>query len=201
MLRPVCYWRKSNFFNDSLVPVETIVLLSNPILSWGVVAAIPSAGWRGIAHRDLPRVFIVSGYLAYLLMWVPIGRYKFLYHYMPAFYLGLLALAAELADCWEGRSRTWEEAVLLASLVPPLILAIGAVGGVSIVISLTAAYWMLARRGRNHYYSGRFVCAGFLTATAVAFFFFLPVWIGFPISSHAYQERLWLTGPGIANWK
>jgi len=40
---------------------------------------------------------MLSGYLTYTLMWVWIGRTLFLYHYMPAVYLGFLALAVVLA--------------------------------------------------------------------------------------------------------
>ncbi len=57
----------------------------------------------------MPRIFMLSGYLAYLLMWVWIGRTLFLYHYMPAVYLGFLALAAVLAECWYGGAEMWFE--------------------------------------------------------------------------------------------
>ncbi len=59
-------------------------------------------------------------------MWVWIGRTLFLYHYMPAVYLGFLALAAVLAECWYGGEELWfEHLAILATIVPALVLGLG----------------------------------------------------------------------------
>ena len=121
MLRPVAYWQ--NF------PLHGKVALiwggGNPLTWWAVVPAIMITGARAVERPSLTRMFILTGFFAYYLMWIPIGRILFLYHYLPSLYIGYLALAAILADMWQGTAEPWESFAVLLSMVPVLTLGLG----------------------------------------------------------------------------
>ncbi|HVC44628.1 MAG TPA: phospholipid carrier-dependent glycosyltransferase [Candidatus Binataceae bacterium] len=113
MLRPVAYWQ--NFPNKG--DVSTIWGAGNPILWWAVIPAITITAVRALERPGVTRTFIVISYLAYFVIWIPIGRILFLYHYMPSVYIGYLALAAVIADLCRGECETWESAAILLSVL------------------------------------------------------------------------------------
>jgi len=123
MLRPVAYWQ--NF------PTHGNVALiwggGNPLTWWAVVPAMAVTGVRAVERPNFARVFMVIGFLAYYLIWIPIGRILFLYHYLPSLYIGYLALAAILADMWDGQAEMWESFALLLSMMPVLIVGMNTV--------------------------------------------------------------------------
>jgi dolichyl-phosphate-mannose--protein O-mannosyl transferase len=145
-------------------------------------------------------------------MWIPVGRILFLYHYMPSVYIGYLALGAIMADLWNGQSEFWESFAMLAGLFPALIVGLGhmavvlkpglipeqwrAMAGLPAVVTLTLAY-LVALRFHQGY---RFVTCVFLVLVALAFVYFLPVWLGMPITRSGYYARMWIEGPGLRNW-
>lgn len=210
MLRPVAYWQD---FPPTGDVVSTIWGAGNPILWWGVIPAMAITAVRALERPTMVRGFIVVGYLGYYVIWIPITRILFLYHYMPSIYLGYLALAWVLADFWIGEAEVWETAAILLTLFPAAVVGIGhmaitlrlsfipeglrELAGIPLVIALAIAYLATLGDMRRN---GRFVCAAFLGVALVAFFYFLPVWLGIPISRAGYYARMWLEGPGLRNW-
>ena len=209
MLRPVAYWQNFPATGD----VSTIWGAGNPILWWAVIPAITITAVRALERPTMIRMFLVIGYFGYFVIWIPITRILFLYHYMPSIYLGYLALAWVLADFWIGQAEVWETTAVLLTLIPAAIVGIGhmavalkpefipeglrELAGLPFVILLAAGYlWTLGDMRRN----GRFVTGVFLAVALVAFFYFLPVWLGVPISRSGYYARMWLEGPGLRNW-
>lgn len=55
----------------------------NPVLCWGGLVSLFFTGYLAIGRRDMRSGFILLGYLAQLLPWVPIARLTFAYHYFP----------------------------------------------------------------------------------------------------------------------
>jgi Gpi18-like mannosyltransferase/predicted membrane-bound dolichyl-phosphate-mannose-protein mannosyltransferase len=207
MLRPLAYWQ--NF------PVHGKVALiwggGNPLTWWAVVPAMMITGVRAVERPDLARIFMVIGFFAYYLIWIPIGRILFLYHYLPSVYIGYLALAAILADMWYGETESWENFVILLSVIPVVILGVEHIASqyqlasaqARIVTSLVLAggllitYMLLViRRSR----ADRFVFAVFVTIAIALFIYYLPIWLGTPISRTGYYARMWLEGPGLPDW-
>lgn len=193
MLRPIAYWQ--NF--PPAGKVATIWGGGNPALWWGALSAVALTAVQALEHKGLVRTFLLAGYLAYLAIWLPIGRTLFLYHYMPAVYLGFLALAAILAQCWEGRAQLFEHAALMLTLMPVFVLGLGPSLGAAACLAVTAVYVALLLKTEH---AGRWVCAVFVGAALVLFLYFLPVWVGYPIERSAYYARMWLKGPGLRNW-
>ena len=199
MLRAMLYWNETAFVvGTTSIRTGSIRALGNPVLWWGVVAAVPLMSVQAMRRRDLARWFVALGYICYLAMWIPIPRPKFLYYYMPALYFGFLALAAELAECWHGRAGVWEEAVLLMSLMPAIILGLGARPGAGIILALATSYVLLWRWNRRS--AGIFVCFSFLLGVLALFVYFFPIWTGLPLSREGLQARMWLHGSGLASW-
>jgi dolichyl-phosphate-mannose--protein O-mannosyl transferase len=209
MLRPVAYWQ--NF--PATGKVSTIWGAGNPLLWWAVIPAITITAVRGLEHPTRVRMFLVIGYIGYYIIWIPITRILFLYHYMPSVYLGYLALAAVLADFWIGEAEVWETGAMLLTLIPATIVGLGHMAvtlnapfipaslrpaaGVPVLIFLVGGYlFTLGDMRRN----GRFVAAVFLAAALAVFIYFLPVWLGTPIARAGYYARMWLEGPGLRNW-
>ena len=209
MLRPVAYWQ--NFPEQG--NVATIWGAGNPILWWGVIPAMTITAVRALERPDLTRTFIVIGYLANFVIWIPIGRILFLYHYMPSVYIGYLAMAAVLADFWKGDCEFWETFAMLLTLMPALAIGLGHIAvalkpsfisarlrpavGLPFVLLLTIA-WIPLRR--NPKLNGRYVCVAFLGCALAVFIYYLPVWIGLPITRAGYYARMWFEGPGLHNW-
>jgi len=207
MLRPVAYWQ--NF-----PPHGNVALIwggGNPLTWWAVVPAMTITGVRAMERPNLARIFMVAGFLAYYLIWIPIGRILFLYHYLPSVYIGYLALAAILADMWNGEAETWESFALLLSMMPVLIVGMGHIAseyrlvsdhpqmavGLPLAVALVVAYLLLINRRSR---ADRFVCVAFLAVTIALFIYYLPIWLGISISRTGYYARMWLQGPGLQNW-
>jgi dolichyl-phosphate-mannose--protein O-mannosyl transferase len=210
MLRPVAYWQD---FPARGPVVSTIWGAGNPLLWWAVIPAITITAVRALERPNVARAFIVIGYLAYFVIWIPIGRILFLYHYMPSVYLGYLALAAILADFWNGEGETWETLSVMftlfpvfmiglahmASLLPPRWLPqpLAIFAGVPFVIVAVGTYVALLKTPRL---LGRFVVVLFLATALTLFIYYLPVWLGMPIARSGYYARMWFEGPGLRNW-
>jgi dolichyl-phosphate-mannose--protein O-mannosyl transferase/Gpi18-like mannosyltransferase len=212
MLRPVAYWQ--NFpQGDTTGAVATIWGAGNPILWWGVIPAMTITAVRAIERPDLTRTFIVIGYLANYVIWIPIGRILFLYHYMPSVYIGYLALGAVLADFWEGKCEFWETFAVLIAMLPAFAIGLGHIAvslkpnfiaehlrpavGLPFVLLLTFIFIPLRREPKL---CGRFICVAFLGCALTVFIYYLPVWIGLPVARAGYYARMWFEGPGLRNW-
>jgi dolichyl-phosphate-mannose-protein mannosyltransferase len=207
MLRPVAYWQDFPAHGK----VALIWGAGNPLTWWAVVPAMIITGVRAVQRPNLSRIFLVTGFFAYYLIWIPIGRILFLYHYLPSVYIGYLALGAILADQWHGEAEPWESFVLLLSIIPVVILGVGHIASeyglitgevrIAMVLSLNGAlliaYMVLVSRGAR---ADRFVFAAFLTIATALFIYYLPIWLGTPISRDGYYARMWLQGPGLPDW-
>ena len=55
----------------------------NPALCWGGLISLFFTGYLAIGRRDMRSGFILLGYLAQLVPWIPIARLTFAYHYFP----------------------------------------------------------------------------------------------------------------------
>jgi dolichyl-phosphate-mannose--protein O-mannosyl transferase len=197
MLRSILYWSgNSSFAADT--PVLAIRALGNPVIWWGVVVSVPLAALKAIARRDVAIAFIVVGYAGYLAMWIPISRYQFVYYYMPALYLGFFALASTVVECARGKPKSWEPVSLLVPVMSVLVLGVGAPYGWMIAAALAGAYLGLRYRSPRH--AGMFVSTVFVTTVVAVFLYFLPLWTGAPLSPTGFQDRMWLHGPGLADW-
>jgi Gpi18-like mannosyltransferase/predicted membrane-bound dolichyl-phosphate-mannose-protein mannosyltransferase len=207
MLRPVAYWQ--NF-----PPHGKVALIwggGNPLTWWAVVPAMMITSARAVEHPNLARIFIVTGFFAYYLIWLPIGRILFLYHYLPSLYIGYLALAAILADMWQDKAETWESLAILLSMVPVLTLGLGHIAseyglvssqaqlavGLALAGALLISFMFLAIRNAH---PERFVVGAFVALAIALFIYYLPIWLGTPISRTGYYARMWLEGPGLPNW-
>ena len=209
MLRPVAYWQD---FHDQ-GPVATIWGAGNPLLWWGVIPAMAITAVRAIERPDLTRAFIVIGYLANYVIWIPIGRILFLYHYMPSVYIGYLALGAVMADFWDGNCELWETLAMVLTILPALAVGLGHIAvqlkpsfipenlrpatGLPFVLLLTFTWLPLCGRPKH---SGRLVCVAFFACAFALFIYYLPVWLGLPIERAGYYARMWFEGPGLRNW-
>jgi len=208
MLRPVAYWQNFPPKGD----VSTIWGAGNPLTWWAVIPAMTITAVRASERPNLARAFIVIGYLGYLVMWIPVGRILFLYHYMPSVYIGYLALGAILADFWRGESEFWESFAVLLALLPALIIGVGHIAfvlkpamisapwrpfaGLPLVVILVSAYLVAFSFHR----ADRLVFYAFMALAVMTFIYFLPVWLGTPIAREGYYARMWIEGPGLRNW-
>lgn len=207
MLRPVAYWQDFPPRGD----VSTIWGAGNPLTWWAIVPAMTITAVRAMERPNLTRLFLVLGYLGYYVIWIPISRILFLYHYMPSAYLGYLALAGILADLWNDGAEWWEGFALLLAVLPVFIVGVGHIAtvyqfaserlrpfaGLPFVIALAGAYVSLANRVR---YANRLVFSAFIFVAVILFLYYLPVWLGTPITREGYYARMWLQGPGLRNW-
>ncbi|MGH7778386.1 MAG: hypothetical protein ACREQR_00960, partial [Candidatus Binataceae bacterium] len=153
----------------------------------------------------LERSFLVIGYLGYLVIWIPIGRTLFLYHYMASVYLGYLALGWLLAQCWNDYAEPWVHLALLFTIVPVFVLGLGGVAaGAGIAVMFGAYVWMRWFAGTNVIlasYPGKYVCAVFCATAVVLFIYYWPIWTGMPIERASYYSRMWLQDANtVRNW-
>jgi len=196
MLRPIAYWQD---FPPKGDVVATIWGGGNPAIWWGALTAVFIVAAQWLERRGRVRAFIWIGYFGYLIIWIPnaiVGRTLFLYHYMPAVYLGFLALALVLVECWEGKARIFEQAAMMLVLLPVFMLGLGPGIGIVGFIAIAVIWVELMRRTD---YAGKWVCGTFVTVAAVLFIYFFPVWTGMHIERAGYYARMWLQG-GRFGW-
>ena len=194
LLRPIAYWQ--NFPPKG--KVATIWGGGNPLLWWSAFTAITITAVRALERRKPAHVFLVIGYILYLIIWIPIGRTQFLYHYMPSVYLGYLALGAIVADMWSSDAEAWECVALLGTMVPVFVLGLGWTVGLIATAALFAAYIVAALERPQ--WAPRFVALAFLATAGALFIYYFPVWTAIPIQRAGYYARMWLQGPGPHNW-
>jgi dolichyl-phosphate-mannose-protein mannosyltransferase len=160
-------------------------------------------------EKYLP-LYFATGYAAHLLPWLSISRCAFLYHYMPAYLFSSLALAwiltKGLQAPWKRPSpRTW---ILLTTCTINVLLSIGIL--LTILPELTPAFWkqplwtlalalflcifsvlsvgiLIVVLGQNP----RLLALVILSLSILGFLFWLPFYLGLPISPHEWQWRIW----------
>ena len=78
----------------------------NPVLCWGGLISLFFTGYLAIARRDMRSGFILLGYLAQLVPWIPIARLTFAYHYFPCTVFLCLSMGQMFNVC-RLNSRAW----------------------------------------------------------------------------------------------
>jgi dolichyl-phosphate-mannose-protein mannosyltransferase len=198
LLRPMLYYANVEFVVNSKGSTPSIRAVGNPIEWWGALVAIVIVARQAISRRSFPRAFLVAGYSLYLGMWAVIPRYQFTYYYMPALYLGFIGLAAVLADCWRAETSQWEEIALLTGAAPVFVLGFGIVLGGVLMVAILNFFFILRKGGNRN--TGRLVFMLYVCGAVVLFIYFLPLWYAIPLTPDQLRARMWLRGPGLANW-
>jgi Gpi18-like mannosyltransferase/4-amino-4-deoxy-L-arabinose transferase-like glycosyltransferase len=193
MLRPIAYWQ--NFPKTG--KVATVWGGGNPALWWAGLTAITITAVQAFERPSLERAFLVIGYLGYLVIWIPIGRTLFLYHYMGSIFLAYVALGAVLTQFWDGTAEPWEHLAMLLTMMPVFVLGLGTIWGTAAFVALAAAYFASLIWTD---YAGRLVCVAFAVTAVAVFIYFFPLWTAIPIARSGYYSRMWLQGPGLRNW-
>lgn len=193
MLRPIAYWQRF----PKTGKVATVWGGGNPALWWAGLTAITITAVQAFERPSLERSFLVIGYLGYLVIWIPIGRTLFLYHYMGSIFLAYVALGAVLTQFWNGVAEPWEHLAILVAMVPVYLLGLGSLWGSVGLAIVFGAYAGALYWGE---YAGRVVCVAFGVTAIAVFIYFYPVWTALPISRAGYYARMWLQGPGLRNW-
>ncbi len=193
MLRPLVYWNHKFFEPDRLL----ILGLGNPVVWWGIVLSMVIFAAQALTTRSVPRTFLLIAYIVYLAMWLPIFRFKFLYHYMSSVYVGFLAVGAVVAECWQGRARRWEQIGLMICVLPALVLGLRMLAPVA-AVAIGAGYALSLRRGAL--YAGRFAAATFICAAILLFVYLFPIETGQIVPLAELQRRLWWYAPGLERW-
>ena len=199
LLHPIIYYPQGEAVTTAIAAARSIRSIGNPILWWGALASIVVVTRQAITRKSMERGFLVLAYAVYLTIWIPFPRYEFIYYYMPSLYFGFMALALSLSDCWSGATRRWEEVALLIPFCPVLVLGLGITVGTMTIVVLAVAYLALTRRGGPK--AGRMVCVLYVAATLILFVYFIPIWFALPLTPQQFGARMWLKGPGVADWR
>lgn len=105
--RPILYYLHS--YGDGTH--SAFGAFNNPLLSWLGLLAIVAMGMKALSEKDSRAGFILFGYLANLLPWVPVSRLTFAYHYFPCTIFLTLAIASLFDDLRESGHR-WRGAAV-----------------------------------------------------------------------------------------
>jgi dolichyl-phosphate-mannose-protein mannosyltransferase len=193
LLRPYLLWTG----RDDYGRVETIWGGGNPVIWWGALVAIVLCAVRAVRRDGTAWIFLSLGYLMYSAMWIPIHRALYVYSYLPALYLGVLALGGMLDLCWNGKARAWEEIAILIPAFAACFLGLGYLtGAIASLVTLSIQLALVKQTA----WSGRFTVAVFLSASIAVFFYFLPLWLASPLSSEAFIARMWFNHAHLGNW-
>jgi len=193
MLRPYLYWKQQDDLGNYLVVWGG----GNPAIWWAALVAIIIAAVRALRREGVAWSFLVIGYLMYTAMWIPVPRALYVYSYLPAFYLAILALAGILDSCWDERASRWEQVALLLPVMAAALLGLGYLWGAIASIAIALGYAATTMRARA---SGRFSCAVFLATAVAVFIYFLPLWIPLALSQNQFVARMWFNTAGLGNW-
>jgi Gpi18-like mannosyltransferase len=202
LLRPVWYYWKDPGPSPGMV--VGIWGSGNPPVWWAALPALILAGYYAVRERRLALVFVVAGWLIHLAPWVGIGRTLFLYHYLPSLLFAFLALAWMLDRLWRGEGSAVERgivgAVLLGSILPVAMATTGGWGPVLFVALLLGYEGMLFSSARDQTRIGRLAVALYCIAILAVAIYFLPIWLGTPVTKRAWEARMWISGSKLGNW-
>jgi dolichyl-phosphate-mannose-protein mannosyltransferase len=156
-------------------------------------------------------LYLTTGYAAHLLPWFSISRCAFLYHYMPAYLFSSISLAWLLSKGLQApwkqlSSNTW---ILLTSCTINVLLSIGVLVNLLpqlntelwkqpawtlvlllcfCILSILSAGTLIVSLCQNP----RLLALVILSLSMLGFLFWLPFYLGLPISPHEWQWRIWL---------
>ncbi|MEW6268591.1 MAG: phospholipid carrier-dependent glycosyltransferase [Thermodesulfobacteriota bacterium] len=202
LLRPVWYYWKDPGPAPGMV--VGIWGSGNPPVWWAALPALLLAAYYAVRERRLALVFVVAGWLIHLAPWVGIGRTLFLYHYLASLLFAFLALSWMLDRLWHGEGSAVERgivgAVLLASVLPVAMATTGGWGPVLFVALLLGYEGMLFSTRRDQTRIGRLAVVLYCVAIVAVAAYFLPIWLGTPVSKRAWEARMWISGSKLGNW-
>lgn len=95
IFRPL--WLYSGQLGEKL---SEIVLLGNPVLWWGSIPALFFTGWMSLRKGDKYATFIIVPYLTQWLLYSPISRVLFIYHFYPDVLFMVLATTLFIERLW-----------------------------------------------------------------------------------------------------
>jgi len=202
LLRPVWYYWKDPGPSPGMV--VGIWGSGNPPVWWAALPALVLCAWHAVRERRLALLFVVAGWVIHLAPWVGIGRTLFLYHYLPSLLFAFLALSWALDRLWRGEGSTIERglmgAVLLASLLPVSMTTLGSWGPLVFLALLLGYEGMLFSGQRDQVPIGRAAVGVFCVAILAVAVYFLPIWLGTPVTKRAWEARMWISGSKFMNW-
>lgn len=202
LLRPVWY-----FWKDPGPAPGMVVGIwgsGNPAVWWASVPALLFASWHAVRERQLALGFVVAGWVIHLAPWVWVGRTLFLYHYLPSLLFAFLALAWLLDRLSNGEGSKVERGLggtaLMASLFPVATATVDTSGTI-LFVAFLLIYYVLVYSGRvDPVRLGRVTMGAYVVAISAISWYFLPIWLGIPVTKHAWQDRMWISVSGIMNW-
>lgn len=109
--RPILYYLQSNGDGTH----HAFGAFNNPLLSWLGLLAVIAMGMKALAEKDKRAGFILFGYLANLLPWVPVSRLTFAYHYFPCTLFLTLSLGSLFDDLRRSGHR-WKKPVCAVAI-------------------------------------------------------------------------------------
>jgi dolichyl-phosphate-mannose--protein O-mannosyl transferase len=111
-----------------------VLMLGNPVVMWGGLAAVAACLWAWVKHRDAKLGMVAASWTGSYAVWaiIPKSLGFFYYYYLPSIWLPVV-IAAAFHRFGRGRLRGWDEsftllAVMLFGWFYP-ILSAAALGG------------------------------------------------------------------------
>lgn len=94
-----------------------ILMLGNPVVMWGGLAAVPLCLWAWLRGGDRRAGALTAVWVGSYAMWaiIPKSLGFFYYYYLSSIWLGPVIAAA--FDHWRERLRYWDEALLVVAAV------------------------------------------------------------------------------------
>ncbi len=116
---------------------SNIMLLGNPALWWGGIAAVLLTGWLALRRKDKTALFIAIPFFAQWLLFIPIPRVLFIYHFYPCVLFMALAVTFWL-EKMQPRWR-WGVVAYLALATGVFLLCYPLISGMP--VSQDSWYW------------------------------------------------------------
>ncbi|NLF35048.1 MAG: phospholipid carrier-dependent glycosyltransferase, partial [Clostridiales bacterium] len=102
-LRPILYYRE----HTAAGLKSAFAAFNNPVVSWLGLLCMGAVAIKAVRFRSGTALFLLVGYLAQLLPWLPISRPTFAYHYFPATLFLALGIASLMNDLMERPQGRW----------------------------------------------------------------------------------------------
>ena len=133
LLRPL--WIFLGSFGDTTSYISS---MGNPALWWGSVPVMMVTLWLAVRYRDKTAIFIVIPFLTQWLIFIPIGRVLFIYHFYPNVLFMILATTFCIERLWNRYEwGKWAVAGYLALNVACFILFYTVISG----LFMSQGYW------------------------------------------------------------
>lgn len=107
-IRPILYYLETGMGGGLK---SAFGAFGNPVVYWGGLLSLAALVWRFVRVRSGAALFILVGYLAQLVPWIPISRPTFAYHYFPATVFLVLAVSYVMNDLLDRRQGSYRAAV------------------------------------------------------------------------------------------